>query len=553
MSDASATPRVSIIVPSYRRADRLDRLVRSVAPQIAGRANREFIVVDDASDDPGYAALAARYSDIVRLVTQPRNAGPSAARNAGARIARGEYLIFIDDDCVAPPYWLDWFDSIIAHNPDADLIGGYARPLLHESRWTPTRWAPEQYLRLGIWYSDDDVVVLCSSCHLAVRRQWYERIGGFREAMRWAEDRNLTYRLRRAGAIIYTDPAWHVYHESEATLRQHLRRRVGYGRGAFEQIAREWPALDRDEWPAEGPLLRALGPRIAHQVQLLPRYLRRARAEKKWPPGFALMAAITPLAMDVGYIRARREHRRRTAGTIGTAPFGMINFGRSGSTVLGDMIHQCPGIAWGFELFNSDARRPTSDIGYERLRRRLAKRSTNRFGFEAVVDQIRALGMTPTQFVAAASRNGVGSWILLTRRNLLRQHVSAMLARETGRLHEVRSDFWRRILPRPIRLDVDGAAGGDLLDRFRTREADTVALRQALQDLPSIEIVYEDDIAADPRRAIARLSTFLKLPDYDPVVRYQPVDDAPLAELLANYDEVAGLLENTPYAWMLAD
>ena len=193
--------RISIIVPSFRRADTLERLVGSIAPQLEGRSDRELIVVDDASNDPAYPALAERHRGRLQLVTQPKNAGPSAARNAGARVARGEYLIFTDDDCVAPPYWLDWFDNIVTQNPDADLIGGHARPLPHVKRWTPTRWAPFQFLQLGIWYSDE-IVVLCSSCHLAVRRRWYERIGGFREQMRWAEDRNLTYRLRRAGAVI---------------------------------------------------------------------------------------------------------------------------------------------------------------------------------------------------------------------------------------------------------------------------------------------------------------------------------------------------------------
>lgn len=541
--------RTSIIVPSFRRADALERLVASIAPQLDNRPDRELIVVDDASNDPGYPALAARYPGM-RLVTQPKNAGPSAARNAGARIARGDYLVFTDDDCVAPPYWLDWFDNIVTQNPDADLIGGYARPLPHVRRWTPTRWAPFQFMQLGIWYSDD-IVVLCSSCHLAVRKRWYERIGGFREQMRWAEDRNLTYRLRRAGAIIYTDPDWHLYHESEATLRQHLRRRVGYGRGAFDQIAREWPALDKDDWPAEGGFLSAMRERVKRQWDARGWYWKHARREKKWPPGYVLMSAITPLAMDVGYIRARREYAERTAGKIGTTPFALINFGRSGSTVIGDMLHQCPGIDWQYELFNPQVSQTGPTKGYETLRKRLKTESTNRFGFEAVVEQVEALGMTAASFIDQASTDGIGAWVLLTRRNLLRQHVSIMLAHHSGRYHEQRPDFWQPTERRTLRLDVDKGAGDWLVNYFRERERQVAAVREALKAHQAIELVYEDDVERDPRQAIARLTPFLQLPDYDPVVRYQPVEPYALAETIENFDEVAAVLEKTEFAWML--
>jgi len=547
----SAAPvRTSIVVPSFRRADALERLVASIVPQLADRPDRELIVIDDASGDPAYPALAARYRGRLRLVTRPKNAGPAAARNEGARIARGEYLIFTDDDCVAPPYWLDWFDNIVTQNPDVDVIGGYARPLPHVRRFTPTRWAPLEFLQLGIWYSDG-IVVLCSSCHLAVRKRWYERIGGFREQMRWAEDRNLTYRLRRAGAIIYTDPAWHLYHESEATLRQHLRRRVGYGRGAFEQIAREWPALDRKDWPAEGPFLSVMRQRARRQWDALGWYWKRARREKKWPPGYALMAAITPLAMDVGYIRARREHARRTAGKIGTAPFALVNFGRSGSTVIGDMLHQCPGVDWAYELFNPTVSQIGPGKGYERLRRRLTAPRTNRFGFEAVVEQIVAQGLTVADFVERASADGVGDWVLLTRRNLLRQHVSIMLAHESGRYHEQRTDFWRPTERRRLHLDVAKGAGDWLVNHFRERVRDVEAVRTTLKDRHFFELVYEDDVERDPRQAIARLATFLRLPDYDPVVRYLPVEPYSLAETIGNYAEVAAVLEKTEFAWML--
>ena len=549
--DGIGTIRTSVIVPSYRRAARLERLIQSVLPQLEGRTDRELIVVDDASNDPGYAALAAQYRAHVRLVTQAKNAGPSAARNAGARVARGDYLIFTDDDCVAPPYWLDWFDSIVATNPDADLIGGYARPLPHEKRWTPTRWAPEKFMQLGIWY-DDEVVVLISSCHIAVKRRWFERIGGFREAMRWAEDRNLTYRLRRAGAIIYTDPSWHVYHESESTWRQHLRRRVGYGKGAYDQIAREWPALDKDDWPGEGNFLQAFLPRVRNQLRSLRWYWTNARVEKRWPPGYVAMAALTALAMDLGYIRARREHRATLTEPLGTTPFGILHEARSGGALLADLLQQCPGIRWVDGLLDG-AHGQTGDASLEALRERISRDGPDRTGFGIEISQLAASGMTPAEFLRRAAEIGVDRWILLTRRNRLRQLVSAALADATGRDQVRPSDPWQEAPPHRVTIDPVDAAGMTLADRFRNQDGATGAVRTALAPYASIELVYEDDIANAPLQAVARLTPFLQLPDYDPVVRHQRLAPWPLREIVANYEAVAAALAGNEFAWMLED
>ncbi len=162
-----------------------------------------------------------------------------------------------------------------------------------------------------------------------------------------------------------------------------------------------------------------------------------------------------------------------------------------------------------------------------------------------------ALGMDAETFVERASADGVKSWILLTRRNLLRQYVSLRISTESGRIHERRSDFWRRTALRRVRLDMSGGAGKALVESFRARETETDALRSVLQRHASIELVYENDLEADPRQAIARLTPFLKLPDYDPVVRYQNAEPYALSEIVENFDEVAAAFGKTEFAWML--
>nr|WP_314444340.1 glycosyltransferase [uncultured Sphingomonas sp.] len=89
---------VSIIIPTHNRARFLGAAIDSALDQGAGV---EVIVVDDGSTD-GTADLLAKFGERIRVVDQS-NQGPSAARNHGAALARGEYLFFLDSDDLLEP------------------------------------------------------------------------------------------------------------------------------------------------------------------------------------------------------------------------------------------------------------------------------------------------------------------------------------------------------------------------------------------------------------------------------------------------------------------
>src|SRR5689334_14004971 len=94
--EAHAEPaiRVSIIIPTYNRAARLRACLESVCSTV--QSSQEVIVVDDGSKDETRSVVEA-FGAAVRYIYQP-NAGPSAARNTGARQARGRYIAFFDSD-----------------------------------------------------------------------------------------------------------------------------------------------------------------------------------------------------------------------------------------------------------------------------------------------------------------------------------------------------------------------------------------------------------------------------------------------------------------------
>jgi glycosyltransferase involved in cell wall biosynthesis len=114
------TPRISVIIPAYNAAGTLARALDSVLTQTWPAF--EIIVIDDGSIDTT-AAVAASYGEKIRYLRQD-NAGVSAARNHGARIASGDWLAFLDADDWYYPDRLKWHGEWITRDPTLDFLTG---------------------------------------------------------------------------------------------------------------------------------------------------------------------------------------------------------------------------------------------------------------------------------------------------------------------------------------------------------------------------------------------------------------------------------------------
>ncbi|HET7572551.1 MAG TPA: glycosyltransferase [Gaiellaceae bacterium] len=130
-------PRASIVVPTRDNAAVLEQTLRSLLAD-SSRLERELVVVDNGSRDGTSGIvddLAATASFPVRLVHEPV-AGSSQARNAGVAAARGELLLFADDDVVAADGWADALAAPFAE-PGVGLVAGRILPLWPR---TPPPW-----------------------------------------------------------------------------------------------------------------------------------------------------------------------------------------------------------------------------------------------------------------------------------------------------------------------------------------------------------------------------------------------------------------------------
>ena len=178
---ASATPcepgpgvRYSVVVPAHEPGPDLDQCLAALAlaRQGYGDGAVEIILVDDGSARP-LAPQAAQHG--ARCVRRPQAGGPATARNQGAAEARGEVLVFVDSDVVAPPDIFSQLDRAYAGSPAEALVGLFTmRPLAPGliSRYKNS-WMRYTHLK-----SAQSPVVFFTSI-AAVRRAAFERAGGF--------------------------------------------------------------------------------------------------------------------------------------------------------------------------------------------------------------------------------------------------------------------------------------------------------------------------------------------------------------------------------------
>ena len=121
--------RASIIICTWNRADLLERTLRSLRRLAPWPQDREILLIDNNSTDatPAVARRAAAELPL-RYHVEPRQ-GLSHARNRALRLARGELLLWIDDDVEVGASWLDAYLAAAAAYPDAAFFGGPIRPV----------------------------------------------------------------------------------------------------------------------------------------------------------------------------------------------------------------------------------------------------------------------------------------------------------------------------------------------------------------------------------------------------------------------------------------
>lgn len=273
----SNAPRVSIVIPVYNKIAYTSACLRSIAEH-ASAIPFEVIVVDDGSTD----ATQRRLADVegIRAMRNAENLGFVGSCNAGAAAARGELLLFLNNDACVTAGWLDALVRCLDEAPHAGLAGAkliYPDGRLQEaggivfndgSGWNYGRFDDPDDPRYSFRREAD----YCSGAAILLRSGLFHRLGGFdaRYAPAYYEDTDLAFAVRAAGLKVYCEPAAIVVHFEGITSGTD----TSTGIKRFQPINREkfldkWKlALARQ--PAPGtPIARAASHRATKRVLIV--------------------------------------------------------------------------------------------------------------------------------------------------------------------------------------------------------------------------------------------------------------------------------------------
>lgn len=212
-------PRASIIVPVYNQLHYTLACLRALS-DCGDRTAFEVIVVDDASSDASQRVLPSIPG--LRYHRNPQNLGFIGACNAGAELAAGEFVVFLNNDTTVAPGWLDALLQTFDQHPDTGLAGSklvYPDGRLQEaggivfadgSGWNYGRFEDPAHPRFNFVREVD----YCSGASIALRRSLFLQLGGFDShyAPAYYEDTDLAMRIRQAGLKVRYQPASTVVH-----------------------------------------------------------------------------------------------------------------------------------------------------------------------------------------------------------------------------------------------------------------------------------------------------------------------------------------------------
>lgn len=197
------TPRFSIIIPAYNAAKTIGTTLEKVFVQ--SFQDFEIIVVNDGSKDNVEEVLKPYFSERFQY-TRQENQGPGAARNTGAALAKGEYLVFLDSDDYVEQDWLEEFHQLSANGAGLMAIAlkmpnGLIRP-------------PKSVTAKGRNFR-----VLPIPGTFAVDRNLFQQVGGYDTQLRQSEnwemlDRVIRHCQKNEIATVHSDRALLIYNKN---------------------------------------------------------------------------------------------------------------------------------------------------------------------------------------------------------------------------------------------------------------------------------------------------------------------------------------------------
>jgi len=235
--------RISVIIPVYNRPDEVVELLDSLTMQ-ALKSEIEVIVIDDGSENSCEDEIEPFKKQLDLKYVYQENQGPGPARNNGAKMASGEYLVFLDSDCVLPS---DYLKKTIEHldRQPFDCFGGpdkahkFFTPIQKAISYSMTSLFTTGGIRGGNKKMDK---FYPRSFNLGVRKSVFDQINGFCD-MRYGEDVDFSMRVVENGYTVGLIDDTFVYHKRRNTFKSFFKQVYSSGTARIELASRHKGAM----------------------------------------------------------------------------------------------------------------------------------------------------------------------------------------------------------------------------------------------------------------------------------------------------------------------
>lgn len=223
-SNPVVQPRVSVVIPTYNRSDFLCEAVDSVLAQTF--RDFEILIVDDGSTDGTRGVVDEKYGKDSRVhyIYRENSGGPAAPRNTGIAKARGDFIALLDHDDLWLPKKLDFQIQALDEHPEASLCfsdalvrgkdseTSYFKMMKFEGPPTLKRMLESDYI---------------PSASAVVKKTCFERLGGFDETIKAADDWDMWIRVLAQYEAVFVDKPLYVHrlHEDQMSHNKVLTRR----------------------------------------------------------------------------------------------------------------------------------------------------------------------------------------------------------------------------------------------------------------------------------------------------------------------------------------
>lgn len=252
-------PAVAVVIASRNRPVRLRWLLNALGEQTFAAEQFEVLVAHDSCSPEVDRLLTThrlRSSGQLRhLSLAAGSVVTGASRNAAWRVSRAPFVLFTDDDCRPSADWVQRAAAAAQDHPGAIIQGATIPDPQEAATLEGAPWVHTVCVRPPTAWAE--------TCNIGYPREMLERLGGFDEQLRVAEDTDLAIRARAVGARIVAAPEMLVYHAVEERCLPDMLRSLGRWRD-LAWLAKRHPGIRRHMWggiwwkPEHAALMAAL-------------------------------------------------------------------------------------------------------------------------------------------------------------------------------------------------------------------------------------------------------------------------------------------------------